>query len=262
MITLTYLYSTKSENDGEKLTDTSQKRPSTFGRGRGLQNGEKRGFGRFNTPRGLENQENVDGEDRKRTGFGSGFANKPETSEKDEVRRFGSGFPESRTFRGRGFSGGAGGGKRGFKRPPRGNFNRGGFSRPPQDGAETFDEPQNSEDTPVKAELSTGEIGHWENEGETDGGNRSEYRGGNRGRSNFARRGRGRGRGGGSFGSTRRDFNRPPQEGGRGGGKVVEKREGSGSNNWGTMMDDLESVLHSLVPLLLTNLIHLLTVFK
>ena len=214
-----------------------------FGRGRGAQNGERRGgFGNSQGPRNLENQENLDRapNEGRRGGFrGNRHANnKTETSEGDEVNpKFASGFPESRTFRGRGF----GGGRRGYNR--RGNFNRGGGGGGFPGGGggggqqvEGTEEGAKSEDHAPKTEGSASEIGHWENEGDAEG--RGEGRPGNRGRPGFGRRGRGRGRGGG-FGGPRRDFNRPPHDGPRG-AKPADKKDGSGSHNWGTVMDDLE----------------------
>lgn len=53
-------------------------------------------------------------------------------------------------------------------------------------------------------------------------------------------RGRGRGRGGGGYDFRgKREFDR--QSGSdRSGVKAVDKRDGAGSHNWGTMKDDME----------------------
>lgn len=68
-------------------------------------------------------------------------------------------------------------------------------------------------------------------------GERGSYRGGDRGG-----RGRGRGRGGMQDQRGKRDFDR--QSGSdKSGVKPVEKREGSGPHNWGSVQDEIEGQL-------------------
>ena len=72
-------------------------------------------------------------------------------------------------------------------------------------------------------------------------GERGAFRGGDRGG-----RGRGRGRGGAQDTRNKRDFDR--QSGSdKSGVKPIEKREGSGAHNWGSVQDEIEGQLEPAV---------------
>ena len=219
-IFIVIFYSLKSGKDDSKPAEPSQRKfgSRVFGNRRGAQNGERRGFGNNSDNKNLENQENLDRTGQEGRRFGGNKFGRPEGGEGNQ--KFGNGFAESRTFRGRG-------GRRGFNRP-RGTFRGGrGFGKPEGDR----DEFQKSDEQPPK--TSEGEIGHWENEGE--GEKKNDQGPGYRGKRDFGWRGRGRGRGG--FG--RRD----KHDGARGTPRSTEKKDGSGSHNWGTVMDDIEYVI-------------------